>query len=120
VVAEGARPREVAEAEPMDRRARIKPGEISFWLAEEIERCIQTETRTVVLGHVQRGGSPTAFDRVLATRFGVAAADLAMEGGWGRMVALKGFEITSVPLPEAVHRLKPLDPALWEVFKVFS
>ena len=115
-------------------RARARPGRRSnrwigalgsslarwSWLSEEIERCIHTETRTVVLGHVQRGGTPTAHDRVLATRFGVGAADLALAGEWGRMVALHGNEITSVPLPDAVRKVKELDPAIWEIAKVFS
>lgn len=119
VIAEGARPRERQEG-PTERRARVKPGEISFWLANEIERCIHTETRTVILGHIQRGGSPSSHDRVLATRFGVHAADLALAGDWGKMVALRGTEIVSVPLPEAVHQIKVLDPSIWEIAKVFT
>src|SRR5690625_4240815 len=119
VIAEGARPTGQT-MDQVDRRSRIRPGEISAWLSEEIERCIHTETRTVVLGHVQRGGTPTAHDRVLATRFGVRAADLALAGEWGRMVALHGNQITSVPLPDAVRKVKELDPAIWEIAKVFS
>lgn len=119
VIAEGARPRE-ADGGPPERRARVKPGEISYWLANEIERCIHTETRTVVLGHIQRGGSPSAHDRVLATRFGVHAADLALAGDWGRMVALRGTKIVAVELPEAVKQIKLLDPAIWEIAKVFA
>lgn len=123
VLAEGARPQEAEEEEarlPVERRARIRPGEISAWLAREIERCIATETRTVVLGHVQRGGTPTAYDRVLATRFGVRAADLALAGEWGGMVALRGTRIETVALETVVHELKRLDPALWEITKAFS
>jgi 6-phosphofructokinase 1 len=119
VLAEGARPAELGSGPP-DRRARIKPGAISFWLANEIERCIQTETRTVVLGHVQRGGTPSAHDRVLATRFGVQAADVALDGEWGVMVALRGTAITTVPLADAVQQIKRLDPAIWEIARVFT
>src|SRR5690625_2440912 len=118
VIAEGARPAEFGGGPP-DRRARVKAGAISTWLANEIERCIQTETRTVVLGHVQRGGSPTAHDRILATRFGVHAIDVALAGEWGVMVALKGTAIVTVPLEEAVQQIKELDPAIWEIAQVF-
>ncbi|HEX7051532.1 MAG TPA: ATP-dependent 6-phosphofructokinase [Longimicrobiales bacterium] len=119
VIAEGARP-SGGGATSFERRARVRPGEISFWLAEEIERCIHTETRTVVLGHIQRGGTPSPHDRVLATRFGVHAADLALAGEWGRMVALQGNQITAVPLETAVREVKRLDPAIWEIVKVFA
>ncbi|HEX7051414.1 MAG TPA: ATP-dependent 6-phosphofructokinase, partial [Longimicrobiales bacterium] len=119
VIAEGARPSE-RDGEVVERRARVRPGEISAWLAREMERCIETETRTVVLGHIQRGGSPTAHDRVLATRFGVHAADLAIAEGWGRMVSLRGVEIGDVPLADAVRTLKRLDPAIWDIAKVFA
>ncbi|MFW6201147.1 MAG: 6-phosphofructokinase [Gemmatimonadota bacterium] len=119
VIAEGARPRDGDGTEP-DRRARIRPGEISYWLAGEIERCIDTETRTVVLGHIQRGGTPTAADRVLATRYGMRAAELAIAGEWGRMVALHGVRIVSVPLERAVCEVKTLDSAVWEVVKAFA
>ncbi len=72
-----------------------------------------------ILGHVQRGGSPTATDRVLATRYGIAAIDLASQGRWGRMVALRGAEIVDVPLDEAVSETKPVPPELYEVAEVF-
>ncbi len=119
VIAEGARPSDGAR-EVVERRARVRPGEISDWLAREMERCIETETRTVVLGHIQRGGSPSAHDRILATRFGVHAADLAVAREWGRMVSLRGTEIMDVPLADAVRKLKTLDPAIWEIAKVFT
>lgn len=119
VLAEGARPTELASG-PLDRRARVKPGAISSWLANEIERCIQTETRTVVLGHVQRGGTPSAHDRVIATRFGVQAVDVALAGEWGRMVALRGTGVITVPLADAIRQIKQLDPAIWEIVRVFT
>ena len=78
------------------------------------------ETRQTILGHVQRGGTPTAFDRVLATRFGVAAIDAVHEGAFGQMVALQGGEIVRVPLTEAVGTLKTVDPQLYHgVAEVF-
>jgi len=119
VLAEGARPAALGGSVP-ERRARIKPGAISAWLANEIERCIDTETRTVVLGHIQRGGTPSAYDRVLATRYGVRAADAGLDGEWGVMVALRGTSITTVPLESAVRQIKALDPAIWEIARVFS
>ncbi len=75
-----------------------------------IEQQTGMETRATVLGHLQRGGSPTCFDRILATRFGVAAAELAWKGQSGLMVALKGVEITAVPLAEATSRLSKVSP----------
>ena len=72
-----------------------------------------------ILGHVQRGGTPTAWDRVLATRFGVAAADAVADGAFGQMVALRGTEIELVPLDEAVQEPKLLDPSLYETAEVF-
>jgi len=68
------------------------------------------DVRVTVLGHIQRGGSPTPFDRILATRFGVAAADLVAEGKFGQMVCLQGQQIASVPLAEAVKELKSVSP----------
>ena len=72
-----------------------------------------------ILGHVQRGGTPTAWDRVLATRFGVAAADAVADGDFGRMVALRGTAIDRVPLDDALQEPKLLDPALYETAEVF-
>jgi 6-phosphofructokinase 1 len=72
-----------------------------------------------VLGHIQRGGSPTAFDRVLGTRFGLAAADLIHAGKFGRMVALQGTEIRDVSLEEAVGTLKTVSPERYNMVRVF-
>ncbi len=72
-----------------------------------------------VLGHVQRGGTPTAFDRVLATRFGVAAADLVADGRFGEMAALRGREVVGVPLSEACAGVRSVDPALLDVARTF-
>jgi phosphofructokinase-like protein len=90
----------------LDEFGRPRFGGVAAVLAPLIEACTSIETRATVLGHVQRGGSPTAFDRVLATRTGIAAADAAARGSWGTMAALQGDRIESVPLEAAVHTLK--------------
>ncbi len=122
VVAEGATPREgtmeVVEGE-VDQFGHVRLGGIGNALAGEIEARTGFETRVTILGHVQRGGTPTAFDRVLATRFGVAAIDAVHEGAFGQMVALQAGAITHVPLSVAVGSLKLVDPALYDVAKVF-
>ena len=84
-------------------------------LGKELERRLGIETRVTILGHVQRGGSPTAFDRVLATRFGVAAVQLVHAGDFGKMVALQGNRITSIPLETAVNQLKTVDDDFYEL-----
>jgi ATP-dependent phosphofructokinase / diphosphate-dependent phosphofructokinase len=85
-----------------DEFGHVRLGGIGNYLAREIERRTGFETRAVVLGHIQRGGSPSAFDRVLATRYGIGAIDLVHRGGFGSMVALRGTEIVSVPLSDAI------------------
>ena len=89
-------------------------GRVSTMVAKAISRRIGMETRVTVLGHLQRGGIPTPYDRVLATRFGVYAADMLAEGIYNRMIALKGSEVTSVPLEEVAGRTRnvPLDHPL--------
>ena len=84
-------------------------------LGKELERRLGIETRVTILGHVQRGGSPTAYDRVLATRFGVAAVQLVHAGDFGKMVALQGNRITSIPLESAVNQLKTVDDDFYEL-----
>ena len=88
-------------------------------LAQEIESRTGFETRVTVLGHVQRGGTPTARDRVLATRFGLVAADLVEEGKWGRMAALRGNDVIDIPLAEAVAELKTVPERWYDVAKAF-
>ena len=83
-------------------------------LAIEVEKRIKKEVRVTVLGHVQRGGTPTAYDRVLATRYGVAACDAAAEGDWGQMVALQADRIVRVPLAEATGGTKYVDLDLYD------
>jgi len=109
VVAEGAklntRTPEV-ERRKTDEFGHVRLGGIGNTLAAEIEARTGFETRAVVLGHIQRGGSPTAFDRMLATRYGIGAIDLVHQGKFGRMVALKGNDISSVPIADAVSKTR--------------
>jgi len=102
-----------------DAFGHVKLGGIGNVLAEEIEKRTGFETRATILGHIQRGGSPTAFDRVLGTRFGVFAAELVEQGKWGYMAALKGTEIVAVRLEEAVGKLKTIDLNLMDVASTF-
>ena len=88
-------------------------------LAAEIEARTGFETRVTTLGHVQRGGSPTAHDRVLATRFGLKAAELVFAGEFGMMAALRGDDIVAVPIAEAVASLKTVPPELYAQAEAF-
>jgi 6-phosphofructokinase 1 len=88
-------------------------------LEREIEERTGFETRVTILGHIQRGGTPTAFDRVLATRFGIAAIDAVEDRDYGKMVAVQGTRIVRVPIADAVGTLKTLDPELYETAEVF-
>jgi phosphofructokinase-like protein len=94
-------------------------GGIGEALAAEIERCAELQTRVTKLGYVQRGGSPTAFDRILATRFGIKAYEMARAGEWGQMAALRGNRIIGIPLADAIGELKYLDEAIYNVAEVF-
>ncbi len=122
VVAEGAQP--VGEMptmhdEKLDEFGHVHLGGIAHWLEGEIERRTGKEARATVLGHVQRGGTPTAFDRVLATRFGLHAIDAVEAGEWGKMTALRGTEIELVSLEEATAELKTVPEALYSEAEVF-
>lgn len=122
VVSEGALP--VAgtldiPAYERDEFGRERLGGISNVIAAEIERRTGFETRVTILGHVQRGGTPTAYDRVLATRYGVAAIDLASKGEWGRMTSLRGADIVDVRLDDAVAELKKVPEDLYRLAEVF-
>jgi len=94
-------------------------GGIAVELEREIEDRTGFETRMTILGHVQRGGTPTAYDRVLATRFGVGAIEAADAGRWGTMVSLRGTDIVLVDLAEAVAEPKLLEDALYDTAEVF-
>jgi 6-phosphofructokinase 1 len=124
VVAEGARIQVKGSdsatlvARGIDEFGRPRLGGIGQVLAEELETRLKMETRVTVLGYVQRGGTPTAFDRVLATRFGVAAADFVHHDRFAHMTALRGVEIVPVPLSVVAGKLKTVD-ATYDVAKVF-
>jgi 6-phosphofructokinase 1 len=122
VVAEGATPiggiPEVQEGE-FDAFGHVRLGGIAHWLEGEIESRTGKEARATVLGHVQRGGTPTAFDRVLATRFGLHALDAVDAGQWGKMTALRGTDIQLVDLGEATAELKTVPEELYSEAEVF-
>ncbi|MEU4447475.1 6-phosphofructokinase [Actinosynnema sp. NPDC050801] len=122
VVAEGAMPEggaEVLHSGEKDAFGHVRLGGIGTWLAEEIAERTGKESRAVVLGHVQRGGIPTAYDRVLATRFGLHAVDAVAEGDFGVMVALRGTEIVRVKLAEATAELKTVPVHRYAEAEVF-
>jgi 6-phosphofructokinase 1 len=122
VVAEGAKPKggvEITYGDSVDEFGHARLGGVGYYLGREIENRTGIETRVVMLGHLQRGGSPTAFDRILATRYGIAAIDLVNQGKFGLMVALKGNEIVSVPLKDVAGKRKTVDPKLYEMATVF-
>ena len=122
VAAEGATPTEgtmEVAAGQTDEFGHVRLGGIGQRLEREIEQRTGFETRAVVLGHIQRGGTPTAYDRVLATRFGVAAIDAAGERRWGTMPALRGTRIELVPLAEAVAELRTVSPEEYAVAQPF-
>jgi ATP-dependent phosphofructokinase / diphosphate-dependent phosphofructokinase len=122
VVAEGAVPADGAQVlatGEQDAFGHVRLGGVGTWLAAEIERRTGKESRAVVLGHVQRGGTPTAYDRVLSTRFGLQAIDAVHEGDFGMMVALRGTDIVRVPLAEATAELKTVPPERYAEAEVF-
>ncbi|MGW7055422.1 6-phosphofructokinase [Streptomyces sp. NPDC054887] len=122
VVAEGAMPQDgemVLKDGTLDSFGHVRLSGVGEWLAKEIEKRTGKEARTTVLGHVQRGGTPSAFDRWLATRFGLHAIDAVRDGDFGTMVALRGTDIVRVPMAEATARLKTVDPALYAEVGVF-
>src|SRR5690349_1364580 len=122
VVAEGAQPAggmPETQGERLDQFGHVQLGGIAHWLEGEIEQHTGKETRATVLGHVQRGGTPTAFDRVLATRFGLHAIDAVDAGEWGKMTALRGTQIQLVGIDEAVSELKTVPPELYGEAEVF-
>jgi 6-phosphofructokinase 1 len=125
VVAEGATPRQgtpqphQGTATETDSFGHARLGGIGVALEAEIERLTGFESRVTILGHVQRGGTPVAFDRVLATRFGVAAMDAVVGGRFGCMIAARGTEIVEVSLQDALAAPKLLDPRLYETAELF-
>ncbi|HJY24291.1 MAG TPA: 6-phosphofructokinase [Actinomycetes bacterium] len=116
VVAEGATPKEgttAMQSGELDAFGHVRLGGIGQVIAAEIEERTGKEARTTVLGHIQRGGTPTAMDRWLATRFGLSAIDAVHEGDYGKMVSLRGTDIVRVPLAEATTELKIVTPELY-------
>jgi 6-phosphofructokinase 1 len=122
VVAEGAQPVEGTvslQSGETDEFGHVRLGGVGNLVTDEIEKRTGFETRVTILGHVLRGGTPTAYDRVLATRFGVEAIDAAHDHDFQTMVALQGTQIVRVPIDDAIRELKTVDPALYDVASVF-
>ena len=122
VVAEGAKPKsgkEIVYSQSVDEFGHIRLGGVGYYLGKEIEKRMGIETRVVVLGHLQRGGSPTAFDRILATRFGIGAIDFVRKKKFGHMVAIRGNKIVSVLLKDVIGRRKTVDLELYDIASVF-
>jgi phosphofructokinase-like protein len=121
VVAEGAHPKASAQVDDanLDAFGHARLGGVGQMLAEEIERRTGKEARATVLGHIQRGGTPTAYDRVLATRFGIHAIHAVADGESGVMVALRGTEIVTVSIAEAVSELKLVPPERYAEAEIF-
>jgi phosphofructokinase-like protein len=121
VVSEGYELEGLADESEVDEFGHVRLSErgVGARLAREIEERTGYETRVTVLGHVQRGGSPTPRDRILATRYGLKAADLVLAGSWGRMAALHGDDIVDVSLREATAELKTVPPKWYDVAKAF-
>jgi len=122
VVAEGAMPQDgdlVLKDGTLDSFGHVRLSGVGEWLADQIEKRTGKEARTTVLGHVQRGGTPSAFDRWLATRFGLHAIDAVRDHDFGKMVALRGTQIVRVPIADAIATIKTVPPSLYEEAKVF-
>lgn len=121
VVAEGARmeEKEILQEKKLDAFGHVRLGGIGQILSEQIEKHTGFETRVTVLGHIQRGGTPTAYDRVLGTRYGVKAMELVIAGKFGQMASLQGNKIESVPLQEAVGTLKTVPQELYDMARIF-
>lgn len=124
VVAEGASflEEEIPESsanKKLDDFGRERLGGISYYLANEIEKRTGFETRATILGYIQRGGVPSAFDRVLGTRFGIYSVEMVKDKKFGRMCALKGSEITDITIKKSIGKLKTVDLEIYKVAKVF-
>jgi len=116
IVAEGAKPKggaQIIAEEKKDQFGHVMLGGIGGYLAGEIERCTQIESRVTILGHLQRGGIPTAFDRFMATRYGVEAVKMVERASFDQMVALKGKDLTSIDLGEGLSENKPINMELY-------
>ncbi len=134
-VAEGAKPKKedvtnnvtnennegalITQTNETDAFGHVRLGGIGHYLAKELEKRMNVETRVTVLGHIQRGGSPTAHDRVLATRFGVEAVECVKNNDFGKMVALQGNKIIPIEISDAVSETKTVDMKLYKIAKIF-
>jgi 6-phosphofructokinase 1 len=122
VVAEGATPVSGAaelQSRDVDEFGHVRLGGVGNWLQQEIEQRTGYEARMTQLGHVLRGGTPTAYDRVIATRFGVEAIDAVHEGDFAKMVSLRGTDVVRVPIEDGVAKLKTVDERLFNTAAVF-
>lgn len=119
IAAAGAEDEYVVSEGGRDEFGHVKLGGIGQLVADAVEEATSYETRVTVLGHLQRGGTPTAFDRVLGTRFGIAAIDLVHADDFGKMVSLQGNEVVAIPLADAVNQLKVVDQELYDLATVF-
>lgn len=123
VAAEGAEIKEgsyVAVTGKTDSFGHVRLGGVGQFLADEIEKRTGMETRYVVLGHLARGGTPSAFDRYFGTRLGIAAVELVKQGNWGHMLSLQGINIVPIPLESGVAKLKTVPPEMMQVAKTFE
>ena len=109
----------VLKDESLDSFGHVRLSGVGEWLAKQIEKRTGKEARAVVLGHIQRGGTPTAFDRWLATRFGLQAIDAVADGDFGKMMALRGTDIVRVPLIEGTGQLKLVSDKEYAEAQVF-
>jgi len=123
VIAEGAYPRDKQElylqSDKVDEYGHIHLGGVGNYLAKDLEKMTGMDVRTTILGHTQRGGTPSAWDRVLGTRYGVAAVDMVAQEKWGMMAALRGFEVLPIALSEAVGVNKTVPEEVFDVAKNF-
>ena len=126
VVAEGARLKKdsgesgfILQEPEKDEFGHVRLGGIAYILAKIIEAKTGFECRNAILGHIQRGGKPTAYDRVLSTRYGIHAIDLVAKGKFGNMVALRGTKIIGTPLVDAMKKIKTIDKEYYEIAEVF-
>jgi 6-phosphofructokinase 1 len=122
VVAEGAKPKggaEITYSQKLDEFGNVRLGGIGYFIGRELEKRMETETRVVVLGHIQRGGTPTAFDRVLATRYGIAAVDLVHNREFDNMVTIQGKSIGKIKFGDVLGKRKTVDLQLYDLAKVF-
>jgi ATP-dependent phosphofructokinase / diphosphate-dependent phosphofructokinase len=123
VIAEGAHPKGRKEAylksDKVDEFGHVQLGGVGTALAKDLEKLTGMDVRTTILGHIQRGGTPSAWDRVLGTRYGVCAVDMVANEQWGNMAALKGFAVVPVPLAESINVSKLLPADIYDVAKNF-